>query len=597
MPRISSTVGLAIVLALVMLMGVSLSSSTLSPFDSYVYNNSAPRATGNSPAAAAFKTAPPVAPVAAGLAEDVAAVPVAPAVPAGVTATIAVAVNPGTAPTSLAAKVEVSVAEAAAAAAAAVGKGAPANVPSPDQKHYGYEGPLVMIPTNLEKDILEYKERQKKEEEKRIKEEKKKKEEAEKKQKEDEKKKKEEEEKKKKEAEKKKEDDKKKEEEDKKKKEEGESKAREEEQKMRIKELAADQTAFDKLREKVEQKEKDLEPLKKDLDAAKKEQEDTKKKDEEDKKDKEKEAAKKLSGGLAKDFHRLERAEIKEIVENPLNYTEAEKTDNGHVGPYGNKVVILSASNNKTESEQFMLVRALANRQEYCNMHGYTCQFINLDDVDDGKHHIVWAKIKAMEQVFDRQPDAEWVWWMDTDMVILNPYIELGEHLLGERALTERLSWGRPIRAPDATFKGEVYHQKGEIEAKDIHLLLTQDFFGINAGSLFLRKSQFSRFLLDLWYDQHFIDKNYVFREQQALNHLLRSHRTVKQHTGLYPQRLFNSYLGNDNDVWKFKKDDLVVHFAGCGSSNSCKDKFSRHMKIRQRVPKEFQVENHPSDD
>lgn len=483
---------------------------------------------------------------------------------------------------------------AQASASAKAGKAAGKQVgppPSPDQKPYDYEGPIVIMPDNLEKDIEEYKERQRKADEKRIKDERRKKEEAAKKRKEAEKKKKEEAEKKKKDEERKKEEKKKKEEEDKKKKEEEEKKLREEEKMLRIQELAGDDETFDSLKATVEKFEKELEPLRKDLEAAKKHKDDTKKKAEELRKEEENKAAKKLSNNLQGDFHKLERAEIKGIVENPLEFTDEEKTDDGHVAPYGNKIVILSASNNKTDSEQYMLERALLNRQEYCNFHGYTCRFINLDDVDDGKHHIVWAKIKAIEEVFETDHDVEWVWWMDTDMVILNPYIELGEHLLGDRALVERLTYGRPIRAPDASFKGEVYHSEGEISANDIHLLLTQDFFGINAGSFFLRKSQFSKFLLDLWYDQHFIDKNYVFREQQALNHLLRSHKTVLQHTGLYPQRLFNSYLGKDGEVWKWTEDDLAVHFAGCGSSSTCKDKFSRYLKLRQRVPEEFQLE------
>lgn len=546
MPRVASTIGLAVVIAMVMLIGVSLRPQSLSPFDKYSYNGT----------------------------------------PSGRPSTVSPAQALHTSASSPQSAVPVPVAKAGEAAGKQVGP-----PPSPDQKPYDYDGPIVIMPDNLEKDIQEFLERQKKADEKRIKEEKKKKEEAAKKRKEAEAKEKEEAEKKKKEEEKKKEDDKKKKEDDKKKKEDDETKLREEEQKLRIQELAGDDKTFDSLKATVEKFEKELEPLRKDLEAAKKHKDDTKKKDEELRKEKEKEKAKKLSDELGGAFHKLERAEIKGIVENPLNFTAEEKTDNGHVAPYGNKIVILSASNNKTESEQYMLERALLNRQEYCNMHGYTCRFINLDDVDDGKHHIVWAKIKAIEEVFETDNDVEWVWWMDTDMILLNPYIELGEHLLGERALVDRLTYGRPIRAPDASFKGERYHDEGDIKASDIHMLLTQDFFGINAGSFFLRKSQFSKFLLDLWYDQHFIDKNYVFREQQALNHLLRSHKTVLEHTGLYPQRLFNSYLGNKNDVWAWTKDDLVVHFAGCGSSGSCKDKFSRYMKERQRVPKEFQVE------
>lgn len=442
------------------------------------------------------------------------------------------------------------------------------------------QSPIVIMPDNLEKDLVEAKEKKLKQEKKQREDEEKRKKqqkEAALKKEEDDKK--------------KEEDDKKRAEADKKKKEEEEAKRKKEEQELRIQKLAEDENTFQKLKQEVEGYERKLKPLKSDLDAASKHRKTTKQSEEEERKKQEKKDAEKLSNRLKQEFQKMEREELGSIVYNPLRYNESDKTENGHVAPYGDKVVLLSASNNNSEWEQHMLDRSRLNRQEYCNMHGYKCLFMNLDDLKEDKDHIVWSKIRAIEQAFTLEPQAEWVWWMDTDVLVMNPYIELGAHLLSDRALTERLTYGRPIRSPDGSFEGSYYFSKGEIEANNIHLLITQDFYGINAGSFFLRRSQFSKFLLDIWYDQHFVEKNFVFREQQALNHLLRTHETIMQHTGLYPQRLFNSYRGQPTDNLRYQAGDLAIHLAGCRASSECKDKYNQMFQSRGRVPKQFQVE------
>lgn len=456
---------------------------------------------------------------------------------------------------------------------------------------------IVILPDNLEKDLKEAKEKERKEVEQRLKEKKKKQEEEErrkkKKQEEDKKRKKQQQE----EDEKRK---KKQEEADSKKKQEGEARRKKEEEELRIQRLAQDEDSFRKLKQEVESYERKLRTFKGDLDAASELRKTTKQTEEAERKKQEKKEAESLSRRLKQEFQMMEKDELDSIVNKPLVYTDSERTaeNGGHVAPYGDKVVLLSASNNNSEWEQHMLDRSRVNRQEYCNLHGYKCLLMNLDHVkqEDNKNkknkdHIVWSKIRAIEQAFNSHLQAEWIWWMDTDVLIMNPYIELGEHLLGNRALTERLTYGRPIRSPDGSFEGSHYFSKGQIEASNIHLLISQDFYGINAGSFFLRRSQFSKFLLDIWYDEHFVEKNFVFREQQALNHLLRTHETILQHTGLYPQRLFNSYRGQSTDTLRYQDGDLAIHLAGCRASSECKDKYDELFQVRKRVPKEFRVE------
>ncbi|AOW05314.1 galactosyl transferase GMA12/MNN10 family-domain-containing protein [Yarrowia lipolytica] len=317
--------------------------------------------------------------------------------------------------------------------------------------------------------------------------------------------------------------------------------------------------------------------MKEELEEARKRKEERRKKAQEQK-------SEKLQGI----FHKLEGEEIGSIVNKPLTYTDEEKVD-GHVQPYGPKIALLSASNGKTDNEMAMLELVLPNRQEYCNYHGYICAFVDLNTVDTGSDHVVWAKMGAIQRVFDEHPEVEWVWWMDTDIFLMNPEIELGEHLLSDRALVERLTYARPIRKPDATFDGEVYPSKDNPpKPENLNLLLTQDFFGINAGSFFIKRSPWTDMLLDLWYDPVHVEKNYIFKEQEALNNLIRGHKSILSHTGIYPQRLFNSYTGEPNDVWTYKEGDLALHLAGCNHNNDCEKHLTGYFPQRVRVPEKY---------
>lgn len=358
---------------------------------------------------------------------------------------------------------------------------------------------------------------------------------------------------------------------------EEEKRQREEEKNGRIDRLADDEEQFKKTETKLKEAEEKTKSMKEELEEARKRKEDRRNRAQEQKSEK-----------LQSVFHKLEGEEIGSIVEKPLTYSDDEKVD-GHIQPYGPKVALLSASNGKTDNEMAMLELVLPNRQEYCNYHGYVCAFVDLNDIDTGDDHVVWAKMGAIQRVFNEHPEVEWVWWMDTDIFLMEPEIELAEHILGKRALVERLSYSRPIRKADASFGGEVYPSKENApKSEDLNLLLSQDFFGINAGSFFIKRSPWTDMLLDLWYDPVHVDKNYIFKEQEALNNLIRGHRSLLAHTGLYPQRLFNSYTGEPNDVWTYKKGDFALHLAGCNHNNDCEKHLKDLFPTRGRVPEKF---------
>lgn len=66
--------------------------------------------------------------------------------------------------------------------------------------------------------------------------------------------------------------------------------------------------------------------------------------------------------------------------------------------------------------------------------------------------HPVWGKLPALLLAFEKYPHAEWVWWLDIDAIIMNPDIELFEHLLDPQILQTKLIHGDPIKILDNNF-------------------------------------------------------------------------------------------------------------------------------------------------
>lgn len=296
-----------------------------------------------------------------------------------------------------------------------------------------------------------------------------------------------------------------------------------------------------------------------------------------------------LSSKLQGRFLSLEGKEIATFKEK-IQYTEAEMVD-GKVQPAGKKVVLLTATDGQGNSEiQDVLGMALENRAEYAAYHGYNDYFVNLTKFAEPDRHPVWNKISAIKEGFDENPDAEWLWWIDTDIIIMNPEIDLAEHILSKRALTERLTYGRPLRNPETNFENGVYMKKGEVDIDNLDVIISQDFFGLNAGSFFIRRSAFSNLLLDIWDDPMYVKANFIRREQDALMHLFLFHDQVQEHVGLVPQRLLNSYQDKPEWVWAYKEGDFVIHFAGCNTRGRCDEVWKTNWNNRGRVPAAFRT-------
>ena len=128
-----------------------------------------------------------------------------------------------------------------------------------------------------------------------------------------------------------------------------------------------------------------------------------------------------------------------------------------------------------------------------------------------------------------------WVWWLDADTLIMNGEI-----------------WFESLLP-----------QENDHVAPFAELIFGGDLLAIlNAGSMFVRNSLWSRTLLESIYahrnNQSVPDVD-SWHEQAVLIHLYMTSADVRDHTIILPQRTLNSYTHN------FQQGDFVLHFAGTG--------------------------------
>ncbi|KAF1991743.1 glycosyltransferase family 34 protein [Aulographum hederae CBS 113979] len=242
-------------------------------------------------------------------------------------------------------------------------------------------------------------------------------------------------------------------------------------------------------------------------------------------------------------------------------------------GPRPDQVILLTASDGKGHNggiENIMETTA-ENRKLYCEHHGYINQFVNISKYDMKGAHAVWAKLPAIIEAFQTHPQAQWVWWLDLDAIIMTPSVSLNSLLLSHASMRKAITFGKDYVHGGNKKTGSRMGEKDDVDLADIDLLVAQDHNGVNAGSFLLRRSVFTQMLMDLWRDPLFVQQPWEGREQEVLRKLIVNHSTVRQHVGLIGQRVINSYP-QGGDIMGWREGDLIVHMAGCWVSNHCQE-------------------------
>ncbi|KAI7497856.1 glycosyltransferase family 34 protein [Hortaea werneckii] len=181
--------------------------------------------------------------------------------------------------------------------------------------------------------------------------------------------------------------------------------------------------------------------------------------------------------------------------------------------------------------------RSIQTHEQHDKIHGYRLHVLRqklLDDVWDKPAYILSLLLRELAK-----PNAErleWLFWVDADTIILNPYIPIETFL------------------PPPDFD-------------DIHLMYSIDWNGLNNGVFPIRVNQWA---VDLFsaivsYRYYRPEDPLVFRDQSAMNTLMLEPRFAKNIVNA-PQRWFNAYQGEHNETlqpFQIRRGDLLVHFAG----------------------------------
>ena len=266
-------------------------------------------------------------------------------------------------------------------------------------------------------------------------------------------------------------------------------------------------------------------------------------------------------------------------------------------GPRPDQVIFLTATDGQGNNGGIKDIVHLAeeNRKAYCNHHGYIYHFINISKYDLGDSHAVWKKIPAIVEAFNTYPDAQWVFWLDLDAIIMTPSQDLNSLLLSKEGMQTALAAGDRHHssewAPLNTF------QQAVTDFENTDVLIAQDHNGLNAGSFLIRRSKYTQWLLDMWADPFFMHMTWPGKEQDTLVrnayvilksitngfkvHFIRHHKTFREHLGIVKQRTINSFP-EGADFMRWEEGDLLVHLAGCWVEDVCQERWDQFWAMRK---------------
>jgi len=187
---------------------------------------------------------------------------------------------------------------------------------------------------------------------------------------------------------------------------------------------------------------------------------------------------------------------------------------------------------------------AISSFYQYAQIHGYEFQFNNYRY--DTERQVFFMKLNSiLEKVIIglKEKKYDWIFWVDSDVVLANPNIKL-EAFLPNKGMN------------------------------NIHLIIADDVNGLNAGVFLLRVHPWSlNLLMRAMSYSYFNDKKGLkYADQSSLNNVLYESKE-EDHYIVVPQNWFNSYIGLNKD------GDFLLHLAGHVHKDSEAETFRNHIK------------------
>ncbi|KAK9109768.1 hypothetical protein Sjap_017828 [Stephania japonica] len=140
----------------------------------------------------------------------------------------------------------------------------------------------------------------------------------------------------------------------------------------------------------------------------------------------------------------------------------------------GSRVLMLTGSQPnpcKNPVGDHLLLRFFKNKVDYCRLHGYDIFYNNV--LFHPKMRTYWAKIPAVRAAMVAHPEAEWIWWVDSDAAFTDMEFKLPLEKYREHNFVVH---GWP----------ELIYEK-------------KSWLGLNAGVFLIRNCQWSIDFMDVW--------------------------------------------------------------------------------------------------
>lgn len=188
--------------------------------------------------------------------------------------------------------------------------------------------------------------------------------------------------------------------------------------------------------------------------------------------------------------------------------------------------------------------KCIESHQSYGKKHRYD---VILDEANISGRLAYWQKILSLSRImYDAlekdNREYDWLFWTDSDTLILDDEIQLETFLPPER--------------PEL-----------QDDEKRVHILMARDHRGWNNGVFFIRVHPWS--LAFLLRSYTYPDYNTRFRsfDQSAMARLYENYEDVRHHIISVPMRWFNDYPSGWIN-YNARQGDLQIHFPGSANKN-----------------------------
>ncbi|EDO18158.1 hypothetical protein Kpol_1031p65 [Vanderwaltozyma polyspora DSM 70294] len=261
------------------------------------------------------------------------------------------------------------------------------------------------------------------------------------------------------------------------------------------------------------------------------------------------------------------------------------------------RIVIILAANDgggvlrwKNEQEWSIERISINNKMAYAKRHGYA---LTLKDLTVSKRYSHeyregWQKVDILKQTMREFPDAEWFWWLDLDTLIMEPDRSLEDHIFSrlDELVDRTLNHFNPLKI-EVDIPYVDYTEQ-------IDLLITQDCGGFNLGSFLIRNSDWSKLLLDIWFEPVAYEQKHMVwehKEQDTLESLYASQAWVRSRVGFLPLRAINAFPPgacsefSDDPRFFYNEGarDFVVNMAGCNFGRDCWGEMSHYTSLMEK--------------